>query len=392
MRCRGFAALVLAGPLSLTVIPLGGIYIGVESKRVPVARLVSNLEKQLSQNPKNAEIHVKLARLYGMAYALNSEEVPVSSGRSGNEEVWFGHEPNLVPHRAQPTPESARIDAARTYLKNAISHYRAALNLDPNSLLARLGLGWAHEQSGDKIEAITAYRAVVEAAWPKERSIKSAELGQRFYTAEAAEYLIPLLDPKSDAEEIAELRKRASQLRSVPRPITPIAVPLRDDAAPRTIVDLDAQVRFDADGTGQQRRWTWISPDAGWLVYDAAGKGEIESALQWFGNVSFWLMWSNGYEALAALDDDADGELKGTELRYLRIWHDRDRDGVSDPSEVRPLADHGIVSLSCRFTSGDGLLVAAKSPSGVRLADGRVRATFDVIIRPAWSVSSPVPE
>jgi hypothetical protein len=126
-------------------------------------------------------------------------------------------------------------------------------------------------------------------------------------------------------------------------------------------------------------------------VYDADRRGRITSALQWFGDVTFWLFWKNGYEALGALDDDADGELKGTELRFLAIWQDRDSDGVSDPGEVRPLADHGIIGLSCRFTPGDGILVAAKSDRGVRFADGRAQATYDVIIRPAWSVSPPLP-
>ena len=78
----------------------------------------------------------------------------------------------------------------------------------------------------------------------------------------------------------------------------------------------------------------------------------ITSALQWFGNVTFWLFWSNGYEPMRALDDNADGELSGAELRHLAIWHDRNRDGVSDAGEVRPLAAHGIVALSCRYVDG----------------------------------------
>jgi hypothetical protein len=47
--------------------------------------------------------------------------------------------------------------------------------------------------------------------------------------------------------------------------------------------------------------------------------------------------------------------------------------------------------LSCRSTPGDGLLIAAKAERGVVLEDGRIRPTYDVILRPAWSVSSPDP-
>ena len=70
--------------------------------------------------------------------------------------------------------------------------------------------------------------------------------------------------------------------------------------------------------------------------------------------MTFWLFWSNGYEPMRALDDNADGELSGAELQHLAIWHDRNRDGVSDAGEVRPLAAHGIVALSCGYVDGDG--------------------------------------
>jgi hypothetical protein len=154
-------------------------------------------------------------------------------------------------------------------------------------------------------------------------------------------------------------------------------------------VDLEAEVWFDADGSGRARRWTWIAPSAGWLVYDADGKGEIASALQMFGNVTFWLFWTDGYRALSALDDNGDGELTGRELRYLAVWQDRNGDGVSDKGEVRPVGDLGIVAISCRATAGDGILTAARSASGIRFSDGRVAPTYDVILRPSWSVSDP---
>jgi hypothetical protein len=389
MRAGLIASILAVGVL--TTEPVRGIYIGVETRRVPVARLVANLEKQLASSPKSADIHLRLARLYGMAYAVNAEEVPVTTRRDGTDEVWFGHEPNLVPHRSQSPAEGSRTAAGRDYLSKAVTHYRQAVALDPESLPARLGLGWTLEQSGDKAGAIEAYRAVIARAWPKEQGTRMAELGQRFYTLEAAEYLAPLLDPKADAAEISELGSRMQRLAGVPRPITPIAVPLQDASAARSLVDLDAQVRFDADGSGRLRSWTWISADAGWLVYDAEGKGVITSALQWFGNVTFWLMWTNGYEALGALDDNADGELTGSELRHLSLWHDRDRDGVSDPGEVKAVAQHGIVAISCRFVPADGVFAVAASASGVRFADGRSRPTYDVILRPSSSVSAPAP-
>lgn len=166
-----------------------------------------------------------------------------------------------------------------------------------------------------------------------------------------------------------------------PRLITPIAIGMRDGLTPGDIAADRARVRFDADGSGIQREWTWISKDAGWLVYDVDGSGYITSALQWFGSVTFWLFWENGYQALAALDDGHDGELSGIELDRLAIWHDVNQNGMSERGEVRPLAAHRIVALSTRYVDGDGLHLAAHSAQGARLADGRWRPTYDVILR-----------
>jgi tetratricopeptide (TPR) repeat protein len=391
LRGKALTVLLLAA-ITIPAAPVNGIYAGLETRKVPVARLVTNLERQLAGNPKDPAIHIQLARLYGMAYALNSDEVPARVGRDGSEQVWFGHESSLVPGDVVPSSGTTRAQASREYLEKSVSHYRSALDLDPESLIARLGYGWTLEQAGKRAPAIDEYRRVIERAWPREQSARFVNVGERFYTQEAAGYLIPLLDAKRDAGEIAELRARVARLDRLPRAITPIAIPLSEPVAAARVADLDAQVWFDADGSGRTRRWTWISPSAGWLVYDADGKGEITSALQMFGNVTFWLFWSDGYRALAALDDDGDGQLTGGELRYLAVWQDRNADGVAGKGEVRPLGTLGIVALSCRAAKGDGVLTAAQSVSGVRFSDGRVLPSYDVILRPSWTLSEPEPE
>ena len=136
---------------------------------------------------------------------------------------------------------------------------------------------------------------MIEDAWKTEQGEGLGPMNGETVVTEAAGYLIPLLDPKNDQREIATLKKRVAQLKALPRPITPIAVPLRDGLAARDLEDRDAAVTFDADGSGLKRRWTWLTRDAGWLVFDPKGRGEITSGLQLFGNVTFWLFWENGY-------------------------------------------------------------------------------------------------
>lgn len=361
---------------------LRAIYVHVEVKRVPVARLAASLEAEIAADPSNVQARINLARLHGMAYALRSDEVPAAEVRGG-EAPWYGYgyESGFIPYESKPLGKDGP-DSAREHLRQAIVQYEAALGLDPDNLLARLGYGWVLEQAGEKARAIEEYRKVIASAWRKEKDARMRSL-RPFFTHEAATYLIPLLDPQRDTAEIDELRSRQRELAKRPRAVTPIAIPLRDGMRLDDITNDAARVRFDADGSGIPRHWTWISPDAGWLVYDAGGAGQITSALQWFGNVSFWLFWENGYQPLAALDDNHDGELSGVELARLAVWRDSNQNGISERGEVRALEAHGIDALSCRYVPGDGRRLAAQAPLGVRFSDGTWRPTYDIILRAA---------
>ena len=128
-----------------------------------------------------------------------------------------------------------------------------------------------------------------------------------------------------------------------------------------------------------------MTKDAGWLVYDPKGKGDITSSLQLFGNVTFWLFWENGYHALASLDDNGDGVLTGDELKGLAIWHDasqsrclRSRRGEA----ALGVWNRGGVMLLSNATGSHPNRIAF-SPKGVTFRDGKTRPTFDLILDPA---------
>jgi tetratricopeptide (TPR) repeat protein len=384
MPCRA----VLAGALLFVAasVHLAAIYMHVETRDVPIDRLVANLERALKTDPSNVDTLINLARLHAMAFALKTNEFPAAQLKPEHPELpSYPPGSSEVPGTIRPAASAEVAARAARHLKESIRHYEAALKLDPVNMTARLGHGWVLQQAGDTQSAIAEYRALIKQAWRLDQRLKALMPSQRVFTNEAAGYLIPLLDKDRDAAEIADLSAKRAQIKALPRAITPVAIPLTDDLPARAIADPLARVRFDADGSGP-REWTWITPDAGWLVYDAAGRGSITSALQWFGNVTFWLFWSNGYEPMRALDDNADGELSGAELKHLAIWHDRDRDGVSDAGEVRPLAAHGLVALSCSYVDGDGTRFAAISPRGARFANGTTRPTYDVMLHHSASV------
>jgi tetratricopeptide (TPR) repeat protein len=367
----------------LAVLPSQAKYIRPDLLKVPIERLVANLEEAVKKEPKNAHLVYNLARVHAMAYARKLDEADIWRGRE-LEGAWFGYEAPLVPFTVEKSTDAKKLAAAKAHLAKALTRYEEVVKLEPNNLPARLGRAWVIEQSGDKGAAIAAYRKVLEDAWKAEKDLKSLGLGGRTITVEAVGYLVPLLDQEKDKEEIAILRERTKKLEALPRPITPLVVPLEAGLPVGDLEDRGACVAFDADGSGLKRKWSWVTPKAGWLVYDPSGKGEVSSALQMFGSVSFWLFWDDGYQALAALDDNSDGELTGDELRHMAIWQDLNGNGRCDPGEVRSLADWGVVALSCKCQRDQYHPDRIQwSPTGVRFRDGSTRPTFDLHLHPA---------
>jgi len=165
-------------------------------------------------------------------------------------------------------------------------------------------------------------------------------------------------------------------------PVTPIAVPLADGLTAADLEAPEARVPFDVDGSGLDRKWSWITPKAAWLVIDPQLNGKITSGRQLFGNVTFWMFWSNGYAPLSALDDNRDGILTGKELDCLALWKDANGDGIADPGEVKPLSAYGIVAISFKWqTLNDHPDKVAFSPDGVVFQDGKTRPTFDLVLK-----------
>jgi hypothetical protein len=159
---------------------------------------------------------------------------------------------------------------------------------------------------------------------------------------------------------------------------------LRDGLNVDQLEDRRARVPFDVDGSGQGRRWSWITKDAGWIVYDPHNTGRITSGLQLFGNVTFWMFWDNGYQALGALDDNHDGILSGKELIGLGIWHDRNGNGICDPGEVQPLSALGVVALSLKYQIDEQRPDRIDwVPNGVVFANGRARPSYDFLLHAA---------
>lgn len=214
--------------------------------------------------------------------------------------------------------------------------------------------GWADRTAYVSYEAATAYVRIVNARGPRPGD------AVRLATAKAAIKAFDDLPPS--------------------RAITPILFSLSGARPLADLLDPGATTTFDLDGSGSSQRWPWVAHDTGILVWDPLNSGRITSGRQLFGSVSWWLFFKNGYDALAALDDDGDGELSGRELDGLAVWFDRNGNGESDPGEVVPVGELGITGISCRATERTG--ESPCNPRGLRLNSGAILPTYDWTTRP----------
>ena len=111
--------------------------------------------------------------------------------------------------------------------------------------------------------------------------------------------------------------------------------------------------------------------------------GRIVSGRQVFGSRTWQMMWRNGYEPLAGLDDDGSGFLDRNELAGIAVWFDRDGNGRSNRQEVIPVEKLGVCRIAVHSDGQrDGVPFARR---GVTLDDGRSLPTWD------WTPTS-IPE
>ncbi|MEZ6023370.1 MAG: hypothetical protein R3C16_08170 [Hyphomonadaceae bacterium] len=271
-------------------------------------------------------------------------------------------------------PGTVREDgaAAEARLHAACEHYERAIALEGDNLRARLGYAYVLDRLGRTGDARRQLRVIMNLGLPRLAEAQS-EWEDHAVLTETAEHMAHLATSSSDRAKLQRLRERLQASRPMIY-VTPIVVPMNDRPFEQ-LVDHDSPVAFDFAGTGDTRAQGWLTANAAWLVWDPEWRGEVRSGFDMIGQRTWAVFWSDGFEALRALDDNRDGELTGAELGGLALWHDANGNGVSDPGEVMPANVHGIAGLSVRGERTRRDLITA--PAGVRFEDGRTRALYD---------------
>ena len=404
------------------IAPAGAMF--AQPQPVPVDRLVNNITAYVQAHPKDAEGHYQLGRVHYLAFAYKSpvvgiygrrqtdappaQDLPQLAGRHAEEWAPRAYE------RQHPDAEPPTEAELRAHVASAGEHLRQALELDPDNALYHLTYAslleqaapfagkLAREQQQQEADDPQQIAASVTRQWQEkalahyltayQQSI-AKDLQQQhrpieglvaFTSYEAGRGYLRLAKQTNaaEAQTVAQVRKGVAQLHRKPiGAITPIVFSL--EGSGQTLSDhlaSDTRVTFNLDGTGRTQRWSWVQPDTALLVWDPHGTGRITSGRQLFGSVTWWLFWTDGYHALAALDDDHNGELAGAELHGIAAWFDRNQNGTSEPGEVTPVTKLGIEAIACHATGREGRHPMHRQ--GLRLDDGTTRPTWDWIARP----------
>ncbi len=118
---------------------------------------------------------------------------------------------------------------------------------------------------------------------------------------------------------------------------------------------------MNVDGEGELTSWTAPNPErkVGFLALDRNENGYIDNSSELFGDrtpLPSGNKAKNGWEALAVFDQPQFGgngngfiDEKDSVFPQLRLWIDKNHNGISELEELQELNNLGIVSISLDY-------------------------------------------
>jgi len=131
------------------------------------------------------------------------------------------------------------------------------------------------------------------------------------------------------------------------------------------LTSVDDGVRFDlnADGIPEHVAWTRLESDEAFLALDRNGNGRIDDGSELFGNhtpayADRWdVTTANGFEALKFTEGPSYGpahldrqiDSRDAVYRRLVLWRDLNHNGISEPEELQPVAESGLLAIGTDY-------------------------------------------
>jgi hypothetical protein len=141
----------------------------------------------------------------------------------------------------------------------------------------------------------------------------------------------------------------------------PLLISVADDEYPLSSFEDGVKFDLDLDGEPERTAWTLGAGDEAFLVLDRNANGQIDNALEVFGDRTAQLPSDhpNGFRALEVFDDtlsggNGDGRIDAYDSVYgsLQLWTDRDHNGKSSAAELRSL-DGVITAIHLDYQQSD---------------------------------------
>jgi len=196
------------------------------------------------------------------------------------------------------------------------------------------------------------------------------------------------LDPLWDAHKAIDFSKDLFDDAAAvlpPRSGVPIVLDLDGDGVETT--GLNDGAYFDHDKNGFAEKIAWAGSDDGLLAWDRNGDGIINDGAELF-NVTMpdGSPAENGFQVLAALDNNQDGKIDANDAVWsqLKIWRDIDGDGYSASDELFALDELGIRSINTDYSNSayvDENGNEHRQVGGYTKTDGTVLTATDVWFR-----------